>query len=409
MPAKRSEFLAQVAVLVLLCSMTALAGEKTLYTFTDGPDGAWPKAGVIVGPDGSLYGATQYGGAYTFGTVYKVSQNSDGTWTETVLYAFTDNNDGAGPIGSIAFDSVGNIYGTTAFGAPYGKGTVFKLAPGLNGTWSAQLLYAFTGGADGQQPIGGVVLDKAGNVYGTTQYGGTGCGVLFEVSPNSDGTWSEQVLHTFGSGLPDGCSPTSNLLIDAAGNLYGAATTGGSGTNGAGYVFEFINSGGSWTQNFLYSFNGTADGGSPNAIVFDTAGNIYGTAASGGGNHLGTNCPTGCGTVFQLKPSGSSWLFTRIYDFPGTSGYTPNGIAPAGRGNVFGTTLQGGTSVGTAFALQRVSGQQSWNYVLLHNFGQTSGDGIEPAGLIVHNGKLFGTAISTTTCYLCGTVWEFMP
>lgn len=403
--------LSQVLAVLVLCATAAFAGpgENTLYTFSGGADGSWPKAGLIVGPDGAFYGATQYGGAYTFGTIYRMAQNSDGTWSEIVIYNFTDTNDGAGPIGQIAFDAAGNIYGTTAFGKPYEEGTVFELSPGAGGAYSATLLYAFTGGTDGEQPLGGVVLDKAGNIYGTTQSGGAfDEGVLFEVSPNADGTWSENVIHSFGSSSSDGVTPDSNLLIDASGNLYGVTPGGGSGTYRSGTVFEFSpSSSGTWTENILYAFNGKADGGGPNAIAFDKSGNIYGVA--GGGGMKGTNCPSGCGTIFLLtRSSGGNWPFTRPYVFPGTSGYEPNGIVLDSAGNIYGTTLSSYPDFGTVFELKRGGVGQRWTYSLLYNFPPT-GVGIEPMGLIIDKDRLYGTTISTTTCYLCGTVWEVTP
>jgi uncharacterized repeat protein (TIGR03803 family) len=403
--------LSQLLAMLILASAGAFAGpgENTLYTFSGGADGAWPDAGVIVGPDGAFYGVTQYGGANTFGTVFRVAQNSDGTWSETVIYNFTDTNDGAGPIGQIAFDAAGNIYGTTAFGKPYEVGTVFELTPGEDGTYSSTLLYAFTGGADGKQPLGGVVLDKAGNIYGTTQLGGAfEYGVLFEVSPSADGTWTENVIHSFGSSSADGIDPESNLLIDANGNLYGVAPGGGDGTYSSGVVFEFSpSSNGTWTENILYAFDGKADGGGPNAITFDKSGNIYGTAAGGGVK--GMNCPSGCGTIFRLtRSSGGNWPFTRPYAFPGTSGYQPNGIVFDSAGNIYGTTVSSYPDFGSVFELKRGSAGQRWTYSMLYDFGTVAG-GIEPTGLIIHQGNLYGTTISTTTCYLCGTVWEVTP
>jgi uncharacterized repeat protein (TIGR03803 family) len=411
MRTKTPIYLSQLFAILIFSAAAAFAGpgENTLYTFSGASDGAWPKAGVIVGPDGALYGATQYGGVDSFGTVYRVAQNSDGTWSQTVLYTFTDTNDGAGPIGAIAFDAAGNIYGTTAFGAPYGKGTVFKLTPGSDGTYTAALLYAFTGGDDGNQPMGGVALDKAGNIYGTTLYGGlAGGGVTFELSPNADGSWSENVIHSFAGGNSDGYSPTSNLLFDAAGNLYGATSGGGTSGYYGGTVYELSpGSDGSWTETILYTFTGKADGGGPNAIAFDKAGNIYG--AAGGGGAKGTNCPSGCGTIFRLsKSSGGSWAFTRAYAFNGTSGYDPNGIVFDSAGNLYGTTLESYPTSGTVFELKRGGAGQRWTYSLLYDFGATAG-GIEPMGLVIHQGNLFGTTLSTTTCYLCGTVWEVTP
>jgi uncharacterized repeat protein (TIGR03803 family) len=394
--------LALIAITFSFAFAAAAQTENTLYTFSGGSDGAWPKAGVVFGPDGSLYGATQYGGAYTDGTVYKVTP-ADGDWTENVIYNFTDNNDGAGPIGSITFNA-GNIYGTTAFGNR--NGTVFELTPNANGSWSATQLYGFTGGSDGGEPLTGVTFDTAGNLYGTTYAGGTGGGVLYKLTPNGNGTWTESVIHTF-SGPPDVAAPSTGVLIDAAGNLYGAAFEGGPNDHGAVYEFS-PNSDGSWTEQILYSFTGGADGGVPNAIAFDANGSLFGSAGSDG-KTSGTDCDYGCGTIFRLTPeSGGSWHFTVIYSFDGTTGETPNGLVVADSGDLYGTTLQGGSvNLGTAFELKH--GSQVWAYSLLYDFG-SSGGGIEPMGLILTNRRrLYGTDLSTTTCYLCGTVWEITP
>jgi uncharacterized repeat protein (TIGR03803 family) len=291
------------AIFTLFATVSfAAPSANTLYTFTGFPDGSWPKAGVVLGPDGALYGATQYGGSNDFGTIYKVVHNSDGTWTESVIYSFTDVNDGAGPIGPITFDAAGNIYGTTAFGKPYEQGTVFKLTQNA-GVWSATLLYAFTGGADGQQPLTGITLDESGNFYGTTPTGGTGSGVLYKLSPNADGSWTQSVIHAFGAFQGDGYMPSTGVLLDAAGNLYGATSSG--------TIYEFSpNSDGSWTENILYAFSGKADGAIPNALVFDKAGSLYGSA--GGGGQKVSGCPSGtCGTIFRLAHSGGSWVFKR--------------------------------------------------------------------------------------------------
>jgi uncharacterized repeat protein (TIGR03803 family) len=396
--------LVSIATMILFgVTLAAAQTENTLYTFTGGPDGSWPKAGVVFGPDGNLYGATQYGGAYTFGTVYKVT-HSGGTWTETVIYDFTDVNDGAGPIGSVAFDAAGNIYGTTAFGNR--NGTVFELTHAPDGTWLASQLYSFTGGNDGQEPLTGVVIDKAGNLYGTATLGGTsGNGVLYELSPNGDGTWTQKVIYAFGS-VPGGLIvPTSALLIDASGNLYGAAET----ESTAGSIYELSpNSDGSWTEQILYSFTGKGDGGEPEVLTFDGPNTLFGGA--GGGGKTSTTClPFGCGTIFRLtRSTGGSWHFNLLYQFDGTTGSDPNGIAADPSGNLFGTALNGGPSSGVAFELKRNSTGQGWTYSSLYDFG-ADGGGIEPMGLVVKQDHVFGTSLSTTTCYLCGTVWEITP
>lgn len=408
--ASSSMFSLFLTMLLLAASATLSAQTgATLYTFTGTPDGAWPEGGLTVGPDGAFYGPTQYGGANTFGTVFRVSQ-TNGTWSESIIYSFADVNDGAGPIGPITFDAAGNIYGTTAFGMPYEKGTVFKLSPGANG-WTPTLLYGFTGGADGNQPETGVTFDKAGNIYGTTYFGGTGYGVLYKLAPNADGSWSESVIHTFGAYTGDALFPSSGVLIDAAGNLYGAAYEGGANFKGAIYQFS-PNADGSWTENILYSFTGKADGAAPNSLIFDKLGNLYGSAG-GGGIRTGV-CDTGvggCGTIFRLAPSaGGTYTLNRLYSFDGTTGETPTHLAFDSAGNLYGTTQNGGANnSGVTFELKRGSTGQRWTYSTLYQFGGTTNTGIEPSGIIVNKDHLYGTTISTETCYLCGTVWEVTP
>lgn len=396
--------LALIAMMFLFALAAAGQTETTLYTFSGGTDGAWPKAGVTFGPNGRLYGATQYGGADTFGTVYEVSHSS-GSWIETVIYSFTDVNDGAGPIGAITFDAAGNIYGTTAFGNR--NGTVYELTPNGDGGWSANELYGFSGGSDGGEPLTGVTFDKAGNLYGTTYAGGTGGGVLYKLSPNGNGTWTESVIHAFGSYAGDALDPSTGILIDAAGNLYGASFEGG--VNGHGAVYEFSPGfDGSWSEQILYSFMGADDGSAPNALAFDEAGSIFGAAGAAGRG--GMPCDYGCGTIFRLTPtSAGSWHFTVIYAFDYTTGETPDGVVVADAGDVYGTTSSGGTgNSGVAFELKHSSAGQGWTYSSLYQFG-AGGGGIEPTGLILKDRHLFGTDLSTTTCYLCGTVWEITP
>ncbi len=390
-------------IAMMLFSLTAVwaaPAENTLYTFTSGVDGSWPHEGVIFGPDGALYGATQYGGAHQLGTIYKVVPNSHGTWTQSVIYSFTDVNDGAGPICSLAFDAKGNIYGTTAFGGSSNNGTVFELSPNSDGTWSATMLYAFTGGADGDQPLSGVIIDKGGNLYGATPLGGLGGGVIYELSPNTNGAWTQNVLHTFTGSSSDGWIPSS-LLLDPTGNLYGTTTSGA--------IFELSPSaGGSWTETILYSLNGKGDGGGPSSLIMDKSGNLYGTATGGG---IMKNCDTGCGAVFRLGHSASgAWTFNKLYSFSGPDGANPDSLLMDSLGNLYGATSGGGSLAywGVAFELKRNSTGQRWTYTLLYDF-TTGTAGIGPALGSIKAGKLYGTAESTPSCYLCGTVFEVTP
>jgi uncharacterized repeat protein (TIGR03803 family) len=273
--------------------------ETVLYKFTGNPDGWFPGHPLLVEDgSGNLYGTTGNGGDYGAGAVFKV----DKTGKETVLYSFTGSSDGCGPSG-VLLDSVGNLYGVAFQGGiafcNSGYGVVFELNTAGNFT----VLHTYDSGTDGANPNSALVFDSKGNLYGTTQNGGsgecggTGCGAVFELSPQSGGGWSESVLYAFChlSGCADGERPIEGpLAIDSAGNLYGTTFFGG--TTDDGVVFKLDASG---SETVLHSFTGRADGAFPWAgVILDRAGNLYGVA-SGGGD---PKCHQGCGTLFKISP-----------------------------------------------------------------------------------------------------------
>jgi uncharacterized repeat protein (TIGR03803 family) len=332
------------------------AGQETvLHSFTGtAGDGANPAAALVLDSQGNLYGTTKDGGNLACGggsgcgTVFKI----DTTGQETVLYSFTGTGgDGAYPIGGLALDSAGNLYGTTEYGGDPacntggGCGTVFEIAS----TGQESVLYSFTEtGGDGAVPAAGLVRDSQNNLYGTTEYGGNlacysgglgGCGTVFEVAS----TGTETVLHQFS--FSDGGFPVARLVRDSQGNLYGTTTSGGHYGVG-GTVFEFAATG---QESVLYSFSGTGgDGESPEAsVVRDSLGNLYGTTTLGG--DLACNGGSGCGTVFMLSGSGETLLYT----FTGANGAAPvAGLVRDTQGNLYGTTMNGGANdLGTVFKL----------------------------------------------------------
>jgi uncharacterized repeat protein (TIGR03803 family) len=302
---------AVVIVLSLLPSTCWAVTYRMLHQFT-GADGAQPHSELIVDNAGNLYGTTVYGGNLFCtnvglpngcGVVFKLTRKTNG-WSETILHSFS-GGDGAYPVGGLVFDHAGNLYGTASSGgnlncdAPHGCGTVFKLTPNSDGSWSETVLYSFSGEPDGFGPNATLVFDVAGNLYGTTASGGLfqGDGIVFELKPNSDGTWTEQILHRFVKS--DGSNPAAKLTFDAAGNLYGTTTTGG--PFGSGTVFKLAPNGdGNWTENVLHSFSVT-DGSDPlGGVVFDSAGNLYGTTSMGGSIR---DCSGRCGLVYKLSPN----------------------------------------------------------------------------------------------------------
>ncbi len=276
--------------------------EKVLHSF-NGTDGFYASGGLAFDAAGNLYGTTYGGGTYGDGTVFELTPNShvaDGGWTEKVLHSFNHHGtDGVYPYAGLIIDAVGNLYGTTVYGGTYDcypdycGGTVFELTPTAGGGWREKGLHNFGNGTDGAYASGGLAFDAAGNLYGTTYGGGTyGDGTVFELTPNShvaDGGWTEKVLHNFNNDRTDGVDPNGGLIIDAAGNLYGMTYMGGS--YGYGTVFELTpGAGGDWTEEVLHSFNNNGkDGVDPYAgLIFDSAGNLYGTTSGGGSYSHGT-------------------------------------------------------------------------------------------------------------------------
>jgi uncharacterized repeat protein (TIGR03803 family) len=286
-------------------------------------------SGLISDAVGNLYGAAAYGN----GVVYKLSHDTDGRWRETVLHSF-QSADGTNPLAGLIFDRAGNLYGTAPGGGVHGKGVVFKLTPDADGVWTETVLHSFQG-ADGASPGAGLIFDRAGNLYGTTSMGGSlNNGTVFMLTPDADGKWIETVLHSFQ--VTDGVNPVAGLIFDPAGNLYG--TTGGFGDLSFGNVFKLTpNADGIWTETVLHSFDNT-DGNSPQApVVFDRAGNLYGTTSSGGSY--------GDGIVFKLAPDvDGAWTETVLHSFLGGDGAGPIGdLVIDSAGNVYGTTAGGGT------------------------------------------------------------------
>jgi uncharacterized repeat protein (TIGR03803 family) len=342
------------------------AGRKTnLYSFPAMPDGANPSSALIPGSKGNFYGTTFNGGPANSGVVYKV----DITGQETVLYSFAGGAGGANPIGRIVQDADGNIYGTTVLGGIANAGVVYKVDPAGKET----VLYAFTGGADGANPQGGVIGDNAGNLYGTTLLGGAaGFGVVFKL----DSTLNESVLYSF-MGSNDGGFPYAGLVRNSAGALYGTAAIGGTSGDG-GVVFEVGPEGG---ETPLYSFTGGADGGDPEAgVILDEAGNLYGTTYSGG-EHF-------AGVVFKID---TTFHETVLYSFTNGAdgGFPLAGLVRDSSGNLYGTTNDGGTGGywGVVFEVSP-TGQET----VLYNFTGGADGGQPSTGLFRDSaGNLYGT------------------
>jgi uncharacterized repeat protein (TIGR03803 family) len=244
-----------------------------------------PLGGVISDAAGNLYGTTSRG-ALGSGTVFTLIPGAGGTWKLKVLHTFIGTTGGV-PSAGLIFDTAGNLYGTTAEGGTHGYGSVFELVPGANGKWAYKGIHSFNAnGHDGITPLAALTLDGAGTLYGTTYAGGSHSdGVVFQLTPGSNGKWSEKILHTFNaSNGHDGAAPDAPVVIDSSGNIFGT-TVGGGKDRFYGVVFELsLNTQGHWQEKILHAFTDGNDGGEPNAgLTFDAAGNLYGTGASGAG------------------------------------------------------------------------------------------------------------------------------
>ena len=401
-----------IFMLALLVSGARAAAqtETTLYSFgVTTRDADVPWAGLTFDGAGNLYGITADGGTFGSGAVFELSPQAGGGWKEKVLHSFNNTgNGGYFPQGALVMDGAGNLYGTTGFSGAHSAGTLFELLPQAGGVWSGKVLHQFGGTAmDGSSPEANLIFDNAGNLYGTTYGGGAHHGgIVFELSPATGGFWTEKVLHTF-NGSKDGAAPHGGLLFDAAGNLYGTTVSGG--TYQGGTVFELTPvAGGRWTEKVLHNFSDTtSDGGFPEgSLILDAAGNLYGTTLGGGA--------TGNGTVFELTSSaGGTWTETVLHNFvnDGTDGFLPvSNLIFDAAGNLYGTTNGGGAyKFGIVFKLMSSVGG-SWTETVVHNFNNNGTDGTTPQSNLIFDaaGNLYGVA-SQGGAHGGGTVFEITP
>src|ERR1700694_158632 len=425
-----------VATLALALALTSAASasdtELILHTFGGIPtDAAYPAAGLIADAPGNLYGTTQSGGragcSSCYGTVYELSPNG-GAWSESILYTFAGQSDGGYPFARLIFDGSGNLYGTTESGETLpgcnttGCGTVFKLTHS-GSTWTEHVLYTFSGGADGALPFAGVIRDSSGNLYGTASAGGNpacmgGCGVIFKLKPSAMGPWTESVLYSF-TGGSDGAQPSTSLIFDSSGNLYGTTYAGGKqGPNcsgsGCGVVFELLHQGTTWKQKVLLGFTGGADGANPTGgLTIDASGNLYGPAGGGGANLFGV--------VFKLTHVSNAWAEYVLHAFSGGAqgGFPSGALSFDTTGNLYGPAGGGNDCVigrhhemcGLIYKLTRPATGNSWSETVLYSFLRSSGGWLPNGDLLVDaNGGVFGTTnrgAGSTGC--CGGGFKLGP
>jgi uncharacterized repeat protein (TIGR03803 family) len=427
---QRIALAATLLALKLLVMQAHAQTYSVIHNFSGGGDGATPYTGLTIDRAGNLYGTTYRGATANVGTVYRL-RHSGSNWILDSLYAFRGGaSDGSLPLSRVVFGPDGSLYGTASFGGhnlcglSLGCGIVYQLRPpvtfcrSVSCPWRENVLYFFgQTSTDGATPSGELAFDHAGNLYGTTQEGGTNNeeGVLYQLA-RSGNNWTQTVIHNFGQS--DGSLPFGGVAVDGAGNLYG--TTVERGMFGFGSVFQFTPTGSGWTETLPYSFQGQSDGQNPRAgILVDPAGNLFGATAyggpfAGGGILLG-------GTAFELSPSGGGWTLNLLFDFPAGPSNCPNpgasqasGLGPwssltmDAAGNLYGTTLcDGASSFGNVFKLTPSDG--GWTYTSLYDF--TGGtDGAYPLSNVTMDasGNLYGTA-SAGGSQNKGVVWEITP
>ena len=385
-----------MATLLFLATASQPAQSQTykiIHNFTrEGNDGASPYGGPVLDPSGNLYGTTYAGGIYGSGNVYRLSP-SGSSWTYSSLYSFKAGTDGVGPgFGSLALTPDGTLFGTTEGGGYFGTDFAICACPGHE-----VQIHSFGIGEDGAQPIGGLILDAADNLYGTTSLGGVyGNGTVYEEKRSGHG-WTESVLYSF-TGGNDGTNPPATVTLDAHGNLYGTTSLGGA--NSEGVVYELSRTGSGWKQTLLYTFQGLSDGQNPvGGVVVDGDGNLYGTTFDGGDN--------GGGTVYELSPSASGWTFTTLYSFTGIYGGPYNKLTLA-KGSIYGTTeADGANGFGSVFKL--TPGTKGWTFTDLHDFtGGSDGAAIYGSVAVDSNGNVFG-ATNEGGSLNQGLIFEITP
>jgi uncharacterized repeat protein (TIGR03803 family) len=386
-----------------------------IHNFTGGSDGSHPVSGLTIDRGGNFYGTTSYGACqdgFCGGTVFRLRSRGSG-WIFSTLYTFTDPSLGFSPQEPVTIGPDGTIFGSASGGDqcdPDICGVIFRLQPpsticrSTACPWMETVLHRF-GLSGGAGPSSALVFDTAGNMYGTTASGvGQASNDVFQMSRNN-GQWVYSDIYSFTGGSDGGAS--FGVIPDSAGNLYGTAAAGGlSGCdNGCGTLFELVRSGNDWIFKLLYSFTGGDDGGYPEAaLVADANGNLYGTTIYGG--------LAGNGTVFELSPANGSWTLTTLYSFVEQNADPVSPLILDSAGNLYGTTARGGSfGDGSVFKLTKTN--STWVYSSLHNFsGGSDGGDSRGSPILDTQGNLWGTAVAggiSCNGSTCGVVWEITP
>ena len=388
--------------LLLLFSTLAYAGERVLYSFQGGTDGFRPDGPLVLDPAGNLYGTTVYGGADGWGTVFELSPDGQGGWSETILYSFTGGADGQQPATALTLDSHGNLFGTTPGPSSCSRycGSVFELSPGGSG-WTFTLLHAFRGKKDGGEVAGGLTMDTAGDLFGTTIGGGSkGYGTVFQLS-NSGSGWALTTLHAFALDA-DGGDPAGTLVL-GDGTIYGVTLWGGAYGDGVFYRLS-LDANGRWREKVLYSFKGGNNGAQVTGLISDQNGGLYGVSDTGNRH------------VFRFtQKQGGGWAKKNLYTFRGGGNGSPSGnVLVDQAGNLYGLASDGGGK--RDGSLYKLTPQPDGKFVATRLYGFRGGtDGSVPVGppIMDNAGNLYGVTLTGggEGCggNRCGTVFAFEP
>jgi uncharacterized repeat protein (TIGR03803 family) len=371
----------------LVAGQSSAISYKVIYHF-DTPN-AGVDGGLVADAAGNLYGTITAGAA---SAVFELSRDSSGAWTEKVIYPYPGSNDVLASLHPLTIDSAGNLYGASA------QGKVFELSPNADGTWTEKILQSFNATLSS-----GLTFDQGGNLYGEVWRGEYVLGAVYRLSPNADGSWSLTIIHNF-EPTSLGTTPMGNLLFDSAGNLYGTTYFGGYPATNYGAVFELTpRTNGTWSSHALTTFNST-NGSNANQLQMDVQGNVFVQVPGG------SSC---CGRIIELSPTGANqWKRTGLKLFNGVAAGEPNGILLTPSGVLYGVTDCSSTCTfesGTIYALTPVAGG-GYSFKILHNFkGGT--DGGNPVGdpILGPDGNIYGSTLAGGSPCDCGVVYEITP
>ena len=393
-------------VAAMLANQAGASNVRVVYSFGGG-DGEYFDTELVMDKSGNLYGTSVQGGNFQSGNVFQLKPTRNG-WTLTVLYSFTGGLDGGQPYKGVTLDSRGNLYGTTVTGGTGGCeggcGVVYKLTH-AHGSWSQSVIYSFTGGSDGSGPGSPVVFDKQGNLFGATPVGGAnGLGTIYQLKPKKDGTWKLAVVHTFTGGNDGAGGSAGRLLFDIVGNIYGVATSGGA--HGSGTAFELSSvQHGKWKLKTLYAFKGQPDAGFPyGGLIFDSAGNLYGTTYYDGKNDIGA--------IYELSQVGGKWKERVLHSFAGGSDgkQSISTMVSDGAGNLYGTTIEGGSGCdcGTIFKLA-AGAKGTGKYSVVYRFKGAPDGSYLYAGMVPDaTGSFYGITLQGGSANI-GAIFKFIP